>query len=308
MSIYELFSKRRADAEKSGEIDVYQYDHIPDHLRVQIKQISIEALGKPRQYVLRQGRDEQNDIWARVEKYYLRERGLDTLGRGDSASERILDFMRSCSTEEWLDLLELIGVGLDIVTRKSPYWREGYGVRETPDRARDEINYRLRQAGLGYQLEYSQLVRTDSEYLHGEVVKPALLLLSGSGFAGPREEFLAAHKHYRNGEHRQAVSMAANAVESTFKAVFDQKGWEYQSGARITDLLRIARDNRLWPDYLDASFDQLIATLKSGLPKIRDNDASHGQGAVPKIVPGYVAAYALHLAASKIIFISEAAK
>lgn len=91
--------------------------------------------------------------------------------------------------------------------------------------------------------------------------------------------------------------MAANALESTFKAIFDQKGWAYNKGARISDLVKVGRANGLWPDYLDASFDQLVATLQSGLPKIRDNDASHGQGSTPKTVPAYVAAYPLSLRA-----------
>ena len=141
-----------------------------------------------------------------------------------------------------------------------------------------------------------------------EAVKPALQLLSGKPFVGPQQEFLKAHQHYRAGDHRKAVAMAANAVESTFKAIFDQKGWQSAKGARISDLLRVAERNTLWPDYLDGSFDQLSATLTSGLPKIRDNDASHGQGAEPKEVPAYVAAYAIHLAASAIIFVVEAAK
>ncbi len=101
--------------------------------------------------------------------------------------------------------------------------------------------------------------------------------------------------------------MAANSLESTFKAIFDAKGWAYNKGARISDLVKVARSNGLWPDYLDNSFDQLVATLQNGLPKIRDNDASHGQGATPKTVPPYLAAYALHLAASKIVFLVAAA-
>jgi HEPN domain-containing protein len=161
---------------------------------------------------------------------------------------------------------------------------------------------------VGYQVEGAHLIRVDSQFVHAEVVKPALALLSGRDFEGPRQEFLSAHEHYRAGEHRQAVAMAANALESTFKAIFDREGWTYKKGARISDLIKVAREKGLWPDYLDASFDQLVATLQSGLPKIRDNDASHGQGAKPKEVPAYIAAYALHLAASKIVFIAEAAK
>jgi hypothetical protein len=64
----------------------------------------------------------------------------------------------------------------------------------------------------------------------------------------------------------------------------------------------------LWPDYLDASFDQLIATLSSGLPKVRNDAAAHGQGAEIRNTPPYVAAYALHLAAAKIVLIAEAHK
>lgn len=101
--------------------------------------------------------------------------------------------------------------------------------------------------------------------------------------------------------------MAANALESTFKAIFTAKEWPYVKSARISDLVKVARKHKLWPDYLDLSFDQLVATLQSGLPKIRDNDASHGQGATPKNVPSYLAAYALHLAASKIVFVVAAA-
>jgi hypothetical protein len=217
--------------------------------------------------------------------------------------------MRNCPTEAWLDLLELIVIGIGAVAKKDNLqFRRQWDVSTTAKNAIEEINYRLRQAGVGYQVEDSNLIRVDSEFVHAEVVKPALALLSGPGFEGPRQEFLSAHQHYRAGEHRQAVAMAANALESTFKAIFDKKEWIYNNGARISDLVKVARAKGLWPDYLDNSFDQLIATLQSGLPKIRDNDAAHGQGAKPKEVPAYIAAYALHLAASKIVFIAEAAK
>ena len=59
------------------------------------------------------------------------------------------------------------------------------------------------------------------------------------------------------------------------------------------------------PSYLDNSFDQLAATLKSGLPKVRGEESAHGQGATPRETPDYVAAYALHLAAAKILFLVE---
>ena len=72
--------------------------------------------------------------------------------------------------------------------------------------------------------------------------------------------------------------------------------------------LKVVRAHGLLPDYLDASFDQLVATLKSGLPKVRNQVGAHGQGAIPRETPDYVAAYALHLAAAKILFLVEAHK
>jgi hypothetical protein len=308
--IFDLFSKRQADAAKSGVEDVYQYDEIPKSLRVQLKQIAIEAIGQTGTHGDRMLRPpEENAIWFQIESTYLREKGLEGIAHGDFTSVRVLAFMRECPTTDWLDFLELVAIGIEFMaTNENQYARQKWLVSTFGQAAIDEINYRLRQACVGYQIEGSRLIRVDSQYVHAEIVKPALALLAGKDFEGPRQEFLAPHQHYRTGEHRQAVVMAANAVESTFKAIFDQKGWVYQKGARISDLVKVARTNALWPDYLDASFDQLVATLQSGLPKIRDNDASHGQGATPKNLPCYIAAYALHLAASKIVFISEAAK
>jgi hypothetical protein len=298
MTIFNLFSKRQADAAKSGQIDVYRYDEIPLNLRVQVRQIALEGMGLTgsRGDGFHRG-DVENAWWEQIERVYLREKGLE-----DIADERF-------AGEGWLDLLELIAIGIrGIGTENNPHFRHQWQVSASAEDVITEINYRLRQAGVGYQIEGGQIIRVDSQFVHAEVVKPALALLSGPGFEGPRQEFLSAHQHFRTGKHREAVAMAANALESTFKAIFDHKRWDYNKAARISDLVKVARARGLWPDYLDASFDQLVATLQSGLPKIRDNDASHGQGATPKDVPAYIAAYALHLAASKIVFIAEAAK
>ncbi|MFM5950076.1 MAG: STM4504/CBY_0614 family protein [Novosphingobium sp.] len=308
MPIFDLFSKRQSDATKSGKADVYQYTDIPLNLRIQVEQISLEAIGIVGFRGDRLRANEHNDWWVQIERVFLRERGLDSIGREVFEGDRILSFMRNCTTADWLDFVELIAIAINGVGDEQAFWRQRWNVSIEAEDSISELNYRLRQAGVGFQLEESRLIRIDSQFIHSEVVKPALELLSGQGFDGPRQEFLSAHSHYRAGEHRQAIAMAANAMESMFKAVFDKKGWCYQKGARISDLTKIARTNGLWPDYLDASFDQLIATLQSGLPKIRDNDASHGQGSKAKEVPGFVAAYALHLAASKIVFIGEAAK
>jgi hypothetical protein len=84
--------------------------------------------------------------------------------------------------------------------------------------------------------------------------------------------------------------------------------WKYDSNARASELIKIIRREKLLPDYLDKSFDQLAATLQSGLPTVRNQDGGHGQGSQPRGTPGYVAAYALHLAAANICLMGEAFK
>lgn len=309
MAIYNLYSTRRADLERQGLSDVYQYDDIPTPVRNQISQIARDALGITGErgdgpYGLF-----QNPKWEAIYRRFCREKGYNDLGSGPYYGERVLDHMEDCYTDEWIDLLELICVEIhSVVSNKNSGFRNAWKTAIEIEDAIEEVNYRLRRGGVGFQYEHPYIIRVDSQYIHAEIVKPALSLLAMAGFEGPQEEFVAAHKHYRAGEHRQAVAMAANALESAFKAIYEKKGWVYNKGARISDLVKVGRENGLWPDYLDKSFEQLVATLQSGLPKIRDNDASHGQGAELREVPGYVAAYALHLAASKIVFIVEAAR
>jgi hypothetical protein len=46
MAIYDLFSKRKKIREKEGQVDVYQYDSLPQPFRVQVVHIWNSAIGK----------------------------------------------------------------------------------------------------------------------------------------------------------------------------------------------------------------------------------------------------------------------
>ena len=153
-----------------------------------------------------------------------------------------------------------------------------------------------------------KIIRVDSELIHSEVVKPALRYLNEPGFEGPLDEFMRAQGHYRSGEIEDAITDANNAFESTLKVICDKREWKYPSGARASDLLNIVRNEGLFPSYLDNSFNQFYATLKSGLPKLRGEEGAHGQGPEPRRTPEYMGSYALHLAAANILFLVEAYK
>lgn len=105
---------------------------------------------------------------------------------------------------------------------------------------------------------------------------------------------------------KEAIIDANPAFESALKTICDLNGWDYSKHARASDLVKVVQQKGLLPGYLDRSFKQLVATLKSGLPIVRGQGGAHGQGPVPRKTPDYVAAYALHLAAAKILFLVEA--
>jgi HEPN domain-containing protein len=309
--IYELFSLRKRKAENSGLLDVYQYDDIPKRLRVQIQQILLDAIGP--QFEIgpySMGDPAHNpELWKLIHKTLCRELGVHELAPGSLHIEQVMNFIGSAEIEGFLDAVELCCRIIDRIIRDYPdyRWKE-FGIKQGPDDTIVEVNYRFRESGLGYSYEDGQFLRVDSEYVHEEIVKPALRLLSGNGFSGPQAEFLEAHKAYRSGAYSQAIVEAGKSLESTLKAVCDNKGWSYDKGARASDLLKRVRTEGLWPEYLDPSFDQLLATLSSALPKVRNEQGAHGQGSQIRPVPEHIAAYALHLAAAKIRLICEAAQ
>ena len=309
MGVVDLYSYRKRVADGTVP-DVFVYDELPQDLLVQVVHIWRDAIGpysEPHPYNTSQV-PSNNAGWRLIRGTVARERGLLELSGGSDLDKRCEKCLLDTPLlDVALDLIDATFIYLDRVARRfDRRERERRGIRLTPDEAIAELNVRFQRAGVGFQFEGGMLMRIDSDLIHSEVVRPALQYLNHKGFEGPRDEYRKAHAHYRAGETKAAVTEANNAFESTLKAICDHRRWPYPKGARASDLLKAVRDNRLLPDYLDASFDQLAATLKSGLPKVRGDEGSHGQGATPRETPGYVAAYALHLAAANIVFLVEA--
>ena len=309
MPVIDLFSHRKRVAE--GDLpDVFVYDALPQKLLVQIVHIWGDAIGPF--YVSRRFSTShvprKNEGWVFIHDVVAREHGLlELAGEYDIEKRCETYLLESPSVEAALDVIEASFLYIDKFVRIfHSQQRERRGITITADAAIEELNVRFRRAGVGYRFEAGMLIRVDSELLHSEVVRPALGYLHHKGFEGPRAEFLKAHAHYRAGDTKAAITEANNAFESTLKAICDQRNWSYSKGATASRLLRVVRENGLLPDYLDKSFDQLAATLNSGLPKVRGEEGGHGQGAEPRKTPDHVTAYALHLAAAQILFLVEA--
>ena len=309
MPALNLYSYRKKVA-KGETPDVFTYDELFEPLRIQIIHIWREAIGRYFVYPEIHFEEEvqNNEAWAFIHNEFSKELGVLNLGRERKIDSRCENFFLNCnSVEVALDLVELTFWYIDKIARKfSSYDQKTRGIEVTASDAIQELNERFQRAGVGYRFENGKIFRIDSELIHSEVVKPALQYLHTPGFEGPCEEFMSAYAHYRVGQTKDAITDANNAFESTLKTICDQRGWQYSQGSRSSELLTIVRNNELLPNYLDNSFDQLLATLKSGLPKVRNEESAHGQGATPRETPDYVAAYALHLSAAKILILIEA--
>lgn len=314
MAVLNLFSHRKRVSERKLP-DVYSYDHLPDSLKIQIAHIWRDAIGPFHLYniydrYLSTSNIENNQAWEQIHNAVSREHGVLDLGRDPQIDERCRNYLLELTNVELaLDIIEFSFVYIDTIARNLDQTeRKRHGISVTADEAISELNQRFLRAGVGYQYAAGKIFRMDSELVHNEIILPALRYLDQEGFEGPCEEFLKAHMHYRKGDLKNAIIDANNSFESTLKTICQQRDWIYPNSANASDLIRIVRKNGLLPTYLQRSFEQLSATLKSGLPKVRNEEGAHGQGVAPRKTPSYVAAYALHLAASKILFLVDAHK
>ncbi len=274
MPIIDLYSSRKARAEKTE--DVWQYDHASSALRVQVSNIVKGALGPVQEY----GKSSV-EIYTFLCNAVSHEHGRGHLSKGSGTRSHA--GVHTCIRTEpdllvWLDLVELAFRSIEnTFGHLDEHGRDMRDITISAKDAVNELNERFRRAGFGYRYEQGKILRLDNEFLHQEATVPALRLLSDPKFAGADEEFRAAHDHLKAGEFKDCTVDALNALESTMKAICDAKGWKYEKGGRASDLVKVLRSNNLFPEVADQSIDQLLATLKSGLPVVRNKTGATGR-------------------------------
>lgn len=300
MGIIDLYSKRQKRLR--GEFpDVYQYSDFPRPLRVQLVYILRDTLGEGHAWT-RAG--EIILLYREIEQILAREYGLFKLSpNSDDYADSLTTFiLEQEDTEKILDVFE---VGF----RYAAYWAgEIKGARLNSTDAIKEFNGRLREHGLGYQYQAKNIIRVDSEFIHAEVVKPVLKVLSEMRYQGANEEFLKAHEHYRHGRLQPCLVECLKAFESTMKTICSIRQWPFPNNATARSLIAVCFDEGLIPSYLQSQFSSLRSGLESGIPTVRNRVAGHGRGTTPVSVPEYLASYLLHLTATTILFLVEAEK
>jgi len=309
MPILDLFSKRQRRLR--GEVpDVYEYEHIPEPLRVQVVHIWLDALGNLDQY------EDYSVEVARAYQYIVealcREYGVFSLTNERCRERNYIQelskfFLGEKDVEKVIDAIELTFRLIDQATRDWAYLHR-QNASQVADQAITELNERLREHGIGFQYVEGEIIRIDSEFLHQEAVKPALRVLSQEYMAGAQEEFLRAHEHYRKGRAKEALNEALKSLESMLKAILDRRGWECPANATCKNLLDKCFSEELIPAFWQSQMSGIRSLLEGGVPTARNKFGGHGQGGQPQEVPDYIVSYVLHMTAAAIVFLAAADK
>jgi hypothetical protein len=305
---YEPFHIRQQNSERAGQPVLYKYDDLPGEFRVQVFRILDQAISGEKQpnsitYTRVAGEDEPfgpRAIWKVISHFIADELGYTTgrpKGKDDLFS---ILFGSELPVPRVLSALE---IAFRAVEKLPSDYKDRFGcIIDSPTAIRS-LNRRFRQHDLGYSFETGMIVRVDSQYLHTQVVSPALRLLTKSGFQGAQHHFLRAHEHFKQGENDDAILDAARAFESTMQHICDELEWEYPKTAQAKDYIRIVTENGLFPSWHQNHLNSL-RTLLEGLPTVRNKKASHAD-TEGRDAPDEMAAFGIHLAASNIVFMVE---
>jgi len=284
MAIHDIFSKRQKRLHDEMP-DVYTYDKIPSPLRVQVVLI-LQSSGVLGGAVARAVVEALCHEYGRFSLHDFNKK----LTVSRPYTKELIAFITD--EEHYALTLDAIELTLQFMTKVYPC-----------SELVAEINQRFQEHAIGYQFENGKIIRVDSQLIHSEVVKPTLSLLSDKAYAGAQEEFFSAHKHYRKGENKEAMTDACKSFESVMKVICKKRRWEVDENAPAAKLISVCFEHDLIPSFWKSQMNALQAMLKDGVPTGRNKTAAHGQGEVPVTVPEHVVSYVLHMTASAIVFL-----
>lgn len=300
MTALDIFSKRQKDDHNESS-DLYSYDSIPQALKVQIVHM-LEEIFNNRSHVQNQMKSQ---LYSISNKKLCKEYGVFHLLEDDYEKDphnQIINFfLKNNNLYKSIDIIEYLTRG---IIHLNKYY---YGLNPIViENFISELNHRFKQHNVGYRFESGQIIRIDNEIIHSEAVKPSLSLLRDPIFKNANDEFLVAHEHLRYKRYKECIADCCKALESTLKIICQINGWDIKPKDGASRLIDKCLKNGLLPSYLETQFTSLKSVLESGIPTIRNNTSSHGQGSETIEVPEYLAQYALNLTASAIVFLVNA--
>lgn len=297
--VFDLFSKRRK-AERGEYPDVYQYTEFEYALKVKIVHIISDAFGEDKY------QKKVADAYEFIKDTLCREYGVFELlphyGRREHREHVLEYFLQEKDVEKSLDVVELCFRLIDKHMRSYEY--TSATIRKiTQDDAISELNLRFKEHGFGYQFEAGTIIKIDSEFIHNEVIKQALTLLTKKEFRGANQEFLQAHEHYRSGRNKECLNECLKAFESTMKVICLIKKIDIDPTSTAKNLIHKLFENGIIPSYLKSEYSAFQSVLESGIPTIRNKLSGHGQGEDIREVEDVFGEYMLNLTATNIVFL-----
>lgn len=300
MAIFDLYSKRVKQYNKE-ENDI----EIPQKLKTQIILIFDETINNRFQKYGIFKNDKQKDLYSQIHHILKKEYGVFNLGsQFETDEQQVKKFLlkEKISLENSLDIIELFLRVIDTCYINEYDDKE----KEKAKEAINEINERFKENGIGYFYTNGEIIRVDSTYIHNEVTKPALNLLSNKKFAGANDEYLKAHECYKKGDNKGCIINCCKAFESVIKIICKHKKWIFDDTKDAAKkLIKILLDNDFIPQYYQEQLSSLNNLFESGVPTIRNKISGHGQGDTIKTVDDHIARLALNLTSANMIFLIE---
>ena len=247
----------------------------------------------------------------------MRNRGLLTPG---AIIEDMQYFLQECSTEDFLDFIELsfkgryaprsLGDSKPVIDAINEILRVDQAPYYLTDLVRvwEETTASLAPgipAARGVKVEriiaFPMIVKVEEDVVYREAVEPALTILGVDRYGAANSEFRNALEHYRNGKFRESLTDCASALESVLKVICSEKGWPYQQADTLGELL----DNAVPRLGLEPVFKENFKILAS----IRNRfSSSHGGGTSAREPERSLAQYMITTTAATIVLIVASAE
>jgi len=209
-------------------------------------------------------------------------------------SEDLFAFLGECSSEEFLDFLELSfkvhhpprasGGSAEVIAAVNEIFRIDGLPYYLTDYVTAEEEPTVGPGRVIRTVAFPKIIVVDEEVVYEEAVAPALTALAAPHFAVPNTEFRDALEHYRRGRHNACLTSCGSALESVLKVICDRKGWAYNSNDTLSPLLEVAIPRLGLEPAFKEKF-KLIGTIRNTL------SSSHGGGKTQRTPERYLSQY-----------------
>lgn len=297
--MFELYSRRNRNIE--DDPDVYEYDLLNEKLRTQLY-IAFEDVMDEFNLILI-----DNTIFEGLYKRVKKEFGVFSLKTRYEKFPKadFKEFWMTCDSIDFIDITDLtIGYISNIASvRKAHYYSDDF--QTIALKMNMEMNHRMKQHNLGYEIINDKLIRIDNKLMHANIVKPVLYFLQQEEFKGVEDEIYDAFDYLKDNDYKNTVLYASKAFESMMKTICKLKMYTYNNDKDTAkELINILVKNKYIPQYSQNHLHAVQNTLESGLPVLRNKTGGHGQGDAIVQLPTEFANYALNLACTNILFLA----